>query len=202
MADAAQPSMLLGPATLTTPGTVTMGLTALPNGKSEWNQLVPKDDAKRLIGPRGANIQRMRDQSRCFIKVDNTPIQGGPDNEMCQLLHLNGTNDAVPRALEMIRELLAMPPEMTVGHAHRDYQAGRPQTTTSVPSGMSPVPAPGTEAGYMQMGQSLPPGYTPVPYGAVYADSAVYADPATASQLQAAQLATLPSSANLKLEQK
>jgi len=53
---------------------------------------IPKEQARRLIGPGGATIRRLRDASRAFIKIDNQDLPPPPGTtEPCQQLRVTGT---------------------------------------------------------------------------------------------------------------
>jgi len=84
----------------------------------ELKYSIPKDDAKRLIGPGGANIKRLRMQSGALIKIDNADLPAGPEHPpgtgVCNAIAIVGTEPQVQAALQLISELLATSPSETL----------------------------------------------------------------------------------------
>jgi len=84
--------------------------------KKEYVLLVPTDDVKRIIGPKGANITRLREQAGCTIKIKDGDLPGGPEHPpgtICQSLHLSGADSNVDVALALVQALLATDPSET-----------------------------------------------------------------------------------------
>jgi hypothetical protein len=73
-------------------------------------RVITKEQARRLIGPGGATIRRMRDTSRAFIKIDNDDLPPLPSTrEPCQQLRITGTDAQVRIAAGLIDEVLVQP---------------------------------------------------------------------------------------------
>lgn len=93
-----------------------MGTTSLPAGDVKYS--IPKDDVKRLIGPGGANIKRLRLQSGAMIKIDNNDMPAGPEHPpgtgSCNMITVVGTEPQVSAAVQLISELIAAPPSETL----------------------------------------------------------------------------------------
>jgi transcription antitermination factor NusA-like protein len=99
-------------------------------------RMIPKEQARRLIGPGGATIRRLRDASRAFIKIDNDDLPPSPGtNEPCQQLRVTGTELQVQVALGMIDELLASPlgSELPVSSQRSDLAIGAASTEAAPP---------------------------------------------------------------------
>merc|ERR1719291_560363 len=88
-----------------------------PSGKqTEVSRMIPKDDAKRLIGPKGANIKWVREKAGCKVHMDNDDLPGGPElppGTVCHALHVTGPESQVEVALKLINELIAADPADT-----------------------------------------------------------------------------------------
>jgi hypothetical protein len=73
-------------------------------------RVITKEQARRLIGPGGATVRRMRDTSRAFIKIDNEDLPPLPSSrEPCQQLRITGTDAQVAVATALIDEVLTQP---------------------------------------------------------------------------------------------
>jgi len=66
---------------------------------------IAKDIVKRIIGPAGATIQKVREMSGAKVKVGNDPIPGTDT----QPLTLTGTDTQVAVALAMVNEIASNP---------------------------------------------------------------------------------------------
>mmetsp|Transcript_55876 Transcript_55876/g.92444 ORF Transcript_55876/g.92444 Transcript_55876/m.92444 type:complete len:533 (+) Transcript_55876:245-1843(+) len=80
--------------------------------RQEVTEAVTKEDARRIIGPRGVTIQKLREQSRAFIKIGEQradPPPGAPLDVEYETMKIRGTPDQILTAQGMIKELLASP---------------------------------------------------------------------------------------------
>lgn len=97
--------------------------------------MIPKDDAKRLIGPKGANIKWVREKAGCKVHMDNDDLPGGPElppGTMCHALHVTGPESQVEVALKLINELIAADPA--------DTARGKSTVTSSSQLGQQVLP--------------------------------------------------------------
>ncbi|KAL1500112.1 hypothetical protein AB1Y20_012785 [Prymnesium parvum] len=81
------------------------GGAAAAAGETTQTFTVSKEVVKRIIGPGGATIQRVREASGARVKVGNEPIAGTAH----QPLTLTGTETQVETALAMVHEIAANP---------------------------------------------------------------------------------------------
>jgi transcription antitermination factor NusA-like protein len=122
--------------TVSCTGNSTGTATAADNNSYAVVRMIPKEQARRLIGPGGATIRRLRDASRAFIKIDNDDLPPTPGtNEPCQQLRVTGTEMQVQVALGMIDELLASPlgSELPVSSQRSDLAIGAPTAEAAAP---------------------------------------------------------------------
>jgi len=78
--------------------------------RHEVTRAVFKEDSKRIIGPGGATINRLREDSRAFIKVENADLPPEPGQPaVLQNIKISGTEAQVQEAERLIAELLSMP---------------------------------------------------------------------------------------------
>jgi len=107
---------------------------------AEVSRVITKEQARRLIGPGGSTIRRMRDTSRAYIKIDNEDLPPLPGTiEPCQQLRVTGTDAQVQVAITLIDEVLLQPlaPVSSISSLQRPHRT--PGTPMDAPSKATPV---------------------------------------------------------------
>lgn len=124
--------------------------------------MITKEQARRLIGPGGATIRRMRDTSRAFIKIDNDDLPPLPSTrEPCQQLRITGTDAQVQIATSLIDEVLVQPlaPMSSLSALEKPPRS----SSTSLDAASSAMPLAGLGSPLDLVHSVLPPAPLPPP---------------------------------------